>query len=75
MLLSDPVPQIRALSAMGVFRVMKNYWELFPGETLRGLMVQLLQALSTEADSADIRESVIKVRKSISFCKILLINY
>ena len=61
-LLYDPFPNIRRLSVTGVLQVMKAYWEVIPAETLKNLVVTIIQDLLVDANSSGVRQSVIKVR-------------
>ncbi|WAR06565.1 CNDG2-like protein [Mya arenaria] len=59
-LLEDPYPHVRSLSVLGVFRIMRDFWEVIPQETLKNLTVKLIHDMLNDASSSDVRESVIK---------------
>ncbi|XP_052253348.1 condensin-2 complex subunit G2-like isoform X39 [Dreissena polymorpha] len=59
-LLDDPMPKVRVVSVVGVFRVMRDFWEMIPSDSLRSLTLKLIQDLLNDSSSADVRESVIK---------------
>ena len=60
-LLYDPFPNIRSLSVLSVLKVMTEYWEVIPSETLKNLIVTIIQDLLVDANSSDVRQKVIKV--------------
>jgi hypothetical protein len=62
MLLEDPVPAIRSQTVLGVFHVMSLYWELMPTITIKNIVTKVIQDLAFDSSSADVRESVVKVR-------------
>ena len=41
--------------------MMTDYWEVIPAETLKNLIVTIVQDLLVDANSSDVRHSVIKV--------------
>lgn len=62
MLLEDPVPGVRSQAVLGVFRIMSLFWELMPSVTIKNIITKVIQDLAFDSSSADVRESVIKVR-------------
>lgn len=62
MLLEDPVPRVRSQAVLGVFRIMSLFWELMPSVTIKNIITKVIQDLAFDSSSADVRESVVKVR-------------
>lgn len=62
MLLEDPVPGVRSQAVLGVFRIMSLFWELMPSVTIKNIVTKVIQDLAFDSSSADVRESVVKVR-------------
>ena len=61
-LLVDPVPMVRVAAVTGVCKVMSIYWEMISATIIKSLISKVILELVWDASSADVRESVIKVR-------------
>lgn len=48
--------------------MMTEYWELIPSEALKSLIVTIVQDLLEDANSSDVRQSVIKVSVFLFMC-------
>ncbi|KAL3837006.1 hypothetical protein ACJMK2_022399 [Sinanodonta woodiana] len=59
-LLKDPSHHVRSKTVQGVFNIMSLYWEMIPSETLRGLILIMLDGLLHDTASPEVRESVLK---------------
>ena len=60
-LLYDPFPKVRSLSIKGLSKVMTEFWEMIPADTVKNLVLTLIQDLLADASSSDVRQGVVKV--------------
>ena len=71
-LLVDPVPMVRVAAVTGVCKVMSIYWEMISATIIKSLISKVILELVWDASSADVRESVIKVRGLIKIIQSLI---
>ena len=60
-LLNDPSPSVRCVAVVGVFRAMRDYWELLSEDLLKNLTKTMVNDMRFDSASKGVRESVIRV--------------
>ncbi|XP_070175011.1 condensin-2 complex subunit G2-like [Littorina saxatilis] len=59
-LVTDPCPEIRALTAEGMCRILRDFLEMIPGDVVHSLLCKLLKELAWDTASPAVRVAVVK---------------